>query len=96
MIQVKHNQSFLDVVLQSTGGLNGLLDNAVDNAKSITDELIPGTLVNIKTEVVDLDIYNFFKNKSIIPAFALTGANILENSSAGIGYMQIENNFKVS
>jgi hypothetical protein len=96
MIQVKHNQSFLDVVLQSTGGFNGLLENAVDNAKSITDELIPGTMINVTTGIEDVDIYNFFANKSVTPAFALTGANILENSSAGIGYMQLENNFKVS
>jgi hypothetical protein len=96
MIQVKHNQSFLDVVLQSTGGFVDLFKNAIENSKSISDEVIPGEFLNINTAVIDKDIYEFFKNKEIVPAFALSENDVNQISPTGIGFMQIENNFKVS
>lgn len=96
MIQVKHNQSFLDVVLQSTGGFVDLFENAIENSKSISDEIIPGEFLNINTGVIDKDIYDFFLNKEIVPAFALSKNDVNQISPTGIGFMQIENNFKVS
>lgn len=93
---INHNQSFLDVVLQSTGGFVDLFENAIENSKSISDEVIPGEFLNVNTKVVDNDIYEFFKNKEVVPAFALSENDANQISPTGIGYMQIENNFKVS
>lgn len=62
-IQIKNNQCFLDIVLESTGSIDNAMQMAVANGTSLTDERAIGAkyivLGNINRSVTDvLRVYN--------------------------------------
>jgi hypothetical protein len=93
---VLHNQSLLDFTLHHCGKLESLFDLAISNGKSITEELVPGTLLEVP-DTVDkaVDIVNFYKFKNIEPACGFVG-NTLPDVSTGIDYMIIGTDFIVA
>jgi len=91
---VLHNQSALDCSLQHTGGLKNIIEFADANGISITDDLKAGDSFE-PPEIEDTEIHNYFKQKNIIPATAITDVKINENETLGIGAMVIESTFIV-
>ncbi len=94
-VQVLHNQSLFDVVLQHTGSVASVVDVAKVNNISVTDDLEPAMeLVIPDTVKVDNDILNYYSAKAIQPATAITEP--IKVTGEGIGYWAIGVDFIVS
>ena len=95
-ITVLHNQSLLDVSIQHTGSVFNAFKIAVANGLSVSDSLIAGSELMIPNEVQnDDDVLNYYRSKNLQPATAIADKKVIP-SYGGIGWMQIENDFKVS
>lgn len=63
-ITVISNQSLFDIAIQECGTVSAVLDIAMANNISITQELIPGQKIKIPlTDKVNKDVINYFKGK---------------------------------
>ncbi|WP_329804639.1 hypothetical protein [Flavobacterium facile] len=94
---VIEKQSLIDIAIQEHGTCLACFDVALVNGVSITDELMPGQKLDIKlSEHNNPDLTRYFKNKSQKIATYLSAELIDVLNESGLGYMQIENNFKVS
>ncbi|MFK7004607.1 hypothetical protein BWK63_09555 [Flavobacterium covae] len=93
--QIKHNQSLFDVTIQRKGTIEALFEVAFLNNVSITGDLLIGTDLLVSNGIIDKQIVNYFLNKKIVPATALTQTQIQNLEPQGIGYMIIENDFTV-
>ncbi|HEX8576684.1 MAG TPA: hypothetical protein VF677_10375 [Flavobacterium sp.] len=96
-ITVLINQTLLDVAVRYFGTVEAVLAIAILNNISITQDLVPGQIL----EIPNLDygyqeIVTFFNVNKKQPATALTEENkaIIEGDS-GIGFWIIEDNFIV-
>ncbi len=86
-------QSLLDIAVQECGGLDTLVDVAIANNVSITDDLEAGVALSIDS-ISNADVQRYYKIRGIKPATALT---IEENSEfQGIGFWAIGKDFVVS
>jgi len=66
---VLHNQSFIDFVLHHTGTLDDALKIASANQMSLTDKLVPGTVLFLPDDcVINTTIRDYFYNKNWVPA----------------------------
>jgi hypothetical protein len=92
--QVLHNQSVLDCSLQHTGSLSKLFEFVLANDISITTELKAGAVYDFPA-VDDVEIYNYFSYKNVVPATAITDEAIKELETLGIGTMRIGTTFIV-
>jgi hypothetical protein len=93
---VLHNQSFADFALHHCGKLESLFDLAISNGKSITEEIAPGTLLEVPDTINKADdIVSFYKLKRIEPACGFVGDK-LPIQPEGIDYMIIETDFIVA
>ncbi len=86
-------QSLLDIAVQECGGLDTLVDVAIDNNVSITDDLEAGVALSVNS-ISNADVQRYYKIRGIKPATTLT--EDIEESGEGIGYWAIEDNFVVS
>lgn len=86
---VEPGQNILDVLLQEQGSINELLEFAVENDITPTEECTPGQelLVEPKTNQVT----NYYKTKGITPASNHPTINQLPG---GINFMSIGGDFK--
>lgn len=92
---VLHNQSFADFALHHCGKLESLFDLSISNGVSITEEITPGTLLEVQDTVDKADdIVSFYKLKNIKPASSFVGST-LPNIPTGIDYMIIGTDFIV-
>lgn len=66
-IIVKDRQTMLDVALQTSGSLEGLIALAIVNGRSVTDELADGEELQ-EAEVVDSNVVERYKVEEIFPA----------------------------
>ena len=66
-IIVKDRQTMLDVALQTSGSLEGLIALAIVNGRSVTDELADGEELQ-EAEVVDSNVVERYKVEGIFPA----------------------------
>jgi hypothetical protein len=91
---IKKHQTLFDFTVQHAGTMESLIQLAMLNGISITEEVTPGT--DLLTEVErDSTVGNFF----IRSGYQVHANYLLSNETAlpgGIGYMQISNDFKVS
>ena len=87
---IKQNQTLFDMAVQYTGSLENLFLVAVQNQLSITSELIPGN--SIAAAATEKRVTRYFE--SIV--YDVVTIHKFPLPPGGIGYMQIENNFKVS
>ncbi|MFK7048720.1 hypothetical protein FLACOL_01062 [Flavobacterium columnare] len=94
-IQIKHNQSLLDFTVQEKGTIEALFEVALLNNKSITDNLLVGSCLESPSATIDKQITDYFKNKKLVPASALTQTQIQNLEPQGIGYMSIGFDFTV-
>ncbi|MFK7033200.1 hypothetical protein [Flavobacterium oreochromis] len=93
--QIKHNQSLFDFTIQSKGTIEALFETAILNNVSITGDLLTGANLLVSNGIIDKQIVNYFLNKKIVPATALTQTQNQNLEPQGIGYMIIANDFIV-
>lgn len=96
-IIVLNNQMLIDIAIRYFGTVEALVELAVLNGISITEELVPGQTLELPN--IDYgfqEVVAFFKVNKKQPATALTQDNneIIEGDS-GIGFWIIEDNFIV-
>lgn len=97
-ITVLSGQSLFDISIQYTGDVMNAFAIALENGKSVTDNLLVGeSLVipeGIKTATKEL---KYLSSLEIFPATGITGdQEYLTTQSFGIGTMVIEKTFIVS
>lgn len=70
-VEVLTRQTLLDLALQEYGSIEGILDLMErNNIQSVSDELVPGTLLKVGAPV-DKEVLAFLKRNNIKPAGAL-------------------------
>ena len=93
-ITVLHNQSLLDIAIQTTGKAENRLKIAKSNNLVPTEPLIPGAVLIIPdTVIMDADIVRFYSANNVLPATGLT--TVESQSFVGIGSMVIGITFKI-
>lgn len=94
---ILHHQSLLDLAIQYTGSVENAFDLALQNNRSLTDDLEAGESIQLIAYGIqqNKDILNYYTAKNIQPATAVI---ILpeEERLEGIGYWAISVDFKVS
>ena len=92
-----HNQTLHDIAIRHCGSIDAVIDIAVLNNVSITDDLVPGHLLNLPTkDYAAQEVINFFELNQMEPATALTEEQkALTEGKSGIGFWEIGNNFIV-
>lgn len=89
---IEHNQSLLDVSIQTTGTVNNALKIAQANNISLSDKLMPGTEVIIPDGIdIHTEIVNYYVKNGLKPATDID--HYKEKELGGIGEMEIGNNF---
>lgn len=98
MIEVKQGQSFLDIVLQSTGNIENALQCAILNGGSITEELSAGRLIEplLAPAKPNNEVIKFFSPADQKPATAIRRTFGEYQLNEGISYWGINNDFIVS
>ena len=93
---ILHNQSFLDLAIQHTGSVENAFVLALQNGKSLTDDLVAGEQLYLENTKNNKDILSYYQSKKLQPATGVshTGGSSLQPQ--GIGYWVISNDFKVS
>ncbi|CAD0004458.1 MULTISPECIES: hypothetical protein [Flavobacterium] len=95
--QILHNQSFFDVAIQNIGTPVYAFDIALKNGFSITDDPIPGNIIEVpESELLDTQIVEYFTNKKQIIATGFTNLDSNIIPELGIGTMAINTTFIVS
>lgn len=90
---ILHNQSFLDLAIQHTGSVENAFLLALQNGKSLTDNLVGGEQLSLKNTKNNKDILSYYQSKKLQPATAITEMN---NQPQGIDYWAIQMDFIVS
>ena len=93
---ILHNQSILDLAIQHTGSVENAFILALQNGKSLTDDLVAGEQLYLENTKNNKDILSYYQSKKLQPATGVshTGGSSLQLQ--GIGYWVISNDFKVS
>lgn len=95
--QILHNQSLLDVSIQNIGTGLSAFDIGFKNGLSITDDLTPGTIIEVTaSDLLDTELVDFFNNKKHIIATGFNGQDSDIIPELGIGTMTIGTTFIVS
>jgi hypothetical protein len=96
-ITALNNQSLLDVAIRHCGTVEAVVDIAILNNISITDDLVPGQLIALAVkDYGNQEVINYFSGNKIDPATALTEEHTaLIEGNSGIGFWEIGNNFIV-
>jgi hypothetical protein len=89
-IKALERQSVLDMAVQTAGSVEAAFLLARENGLSMTDDLSPGDEM-ISANIVSRDIADYYRNKRLAPATALT-----EQLGEGIEFWYIEYDFIVS
>lgn len=82
-IRVKYKQSLLDIAIQHYGSIAEAFVLAVENNLSVTDIIVPGTIINIPVlEASTPDVQTYYIKKQIKPSTALSSTDLesLENT----------------
>jgi len=92
-MKVKQGQSFLDMVVQGTGGIENAFEMSLANERSITDDVVIGEEL-MPTAVTDKVMQRLLRQTQ--PATAVANYDAEFNPvSDGIGVMIIEETFIV-
>lgn len=92
---VKDRQTLLDIALQTSGSMEAVVDLALANGLSITDELSDGRVLET-VEVIDAAVVERYEINGIFPATEASDEERSAMAWEGIGFMAIENDFVVS
>jgi len=77
-MKILHGQSLLDLAIQTAGSVEAAYDFAVANGLSVTDDLIVGK-EHKATGVINKSVLNYYTQKNIKPATAITGIDEFTN-----------------
>ena len=93
---ILHNQSILDLAIQHTGSVENAFILALQNGKSLTDDLVAGEQLYLENTKNNKDILSYYQSKKLQPATGVshTGGSLLQLQ--GIGYWVIQTDFKIS
>lgn len=94
MINVRENQSILDLAAQNYGDVRAVIEMMRKNNVSLTDEFNSGdTLLSVdETIYKDPEVLDYFAAKKKV---LTTGQPLAQLESLGIGTMIIQTNFDV-
>lgn len=95
-IIILHNQSFLDLAIQHTGSVENAFILALQNGKSLTDDLVAGEQLYLENTKNNKDILSYYQSKKLQPATGVSHTGSSSLQLQGIGYWVISNDFKVS
>ncbi len=71
-VTVKNNQSLFDIAIQHCGSAEAAFAIAVLNAKSITDDLVAGEVLQLPA-VANRAVAEYYTNNKLQPATGITG-----------------------
>ena len=93
---ILHNQSFLDLAIQHTGSVENAFVLALQNGKSLTDDLVAGEQLYLENTKNNKDILSYYQSKKLQPATGVshTGGSSLQLQ--GIGYWVLGYEFKIN
>ena len=93
---ILHNQSFLDLAIQHTGSVENAFVLALQNGKSLTDDLVAGEQLYLENTKNNQDILSYYQSKKLQPATGVshTGGSSLQLQ--GIGYWSIQSEFIIN
>ena len=95
-IVVLHHQSLLDLAVQHTGSVENAFILALQNGKSLTDDLVAGEQLYLENTKNNKDILSYYQSKKLQPATGVSRTGDSSFQLRGIGYWVISNDFKVS
>jgi hypothetical protein len=73
VVQVLKNQSLFDLSIQSYGSIEAVIDMALENDLSVTDELETGAEINMpELSIARLAIVRYYEKNKIKPATEVT------------------------
>ena len=72
---IRNKQSLLDISVQEYGSIEALMDLAVENDVSLTDEFEPGDTLNLPEADGNTDVQAFYNKRQLKPATALSDAD---------------------
>ena len=67
-IIVLHHQSLLDLAVQHTGSVENAFVLALQNGKSLTDDLVAGEQLSLENAQNNKDILSYYQSKKLQPA----------------------------
>lgn len=73
MISVIQGQTLFDIAIQEFGSIEAAFDLAIINNLSVTDVLVPGTLL-AKISVVNKKVASYYADKALTPATGLVSS----------------------
>ena len=95
---ILHNQSILDLAIQHTGVVENAFDLALQNNRSITDDLEAGESIELTAYGIqqNKDILSYYTVKKLQPATAISEQLSANSQPQGIDYWAIQMDFIVS
>ena len=93
-IIVKDRQTLLDVAIQTSGSLEGLMELSIANGRSITDEFADGEEL-ATMGVVDATVVKQYEISKIFPATEADEENRVVMPWGGVGFMGVEIDFVI-
>lgn len=84
--KVNDQQSLFDIALQDSGSVESIMDLALANGLSITDQLTTGKLLDCESPVYNRVVFDEYRLKGIVPATAMTEKDL---PMEGIDYWYI-------
>ncbi len=92
---VLDRQNIFDIAIHHCGSAEAAFAIAVLNAKSITDDLVAGEVLQLPT-VANRAVAEYYTNNKLQPATGITEEQMSETVGEGINFMGIEVDFIVS
>ena len=93
---ILHHQSFLDLAIQHTGSVENAFILALQNGKSLTDDLVAGEQLYLENTKNNKDILSYYQSKKLQPATGVSRTGDSSFQLRGIGYWAISVDFKIS
>ena len=93
-ITVQEGQSLFDIAIQACGAVAAVAVIASLNGLSVTDEIVPGTIVYLP-ESVDRPVSEFYRLNRLAPATGATGEGLSGLRPEGIGHWGVFVDFVV-
>ncbi len=94
-VTVKERQTLLDIALQTSGSVEAVVDLALANGLSITDELSDGQVL-VTAGATDAAVVERYETNGIYPATEASDDERNAMAWEGIGFMEIGTDFVVS
>lgn len=95
-IIVLHHQSLLDLAVQHTGSVENAFVLALQNGKSLTDDLVAGEQLSLENPKNSKDILSYYQSKKLQPATGVSHTGDSSLQLQGIGFWAIQSEFIIN